>query len=88
MYTQVLIGANEGIMEGITNLVGSKITNAVLQTSYGTNFKGINDYQLFKHIDPIVGGTNRPATSDIRDQLHGILSTTLNFQQRIVANVE
>ena len=44
LLTQAIIGAKEGITEGITALVGLDITDAVLRSDYGTNFKGINNY--------------------------------------------
>ena len=72
----------------ITDLVGSEITKLILQTSGATNFKGIDDYQTFELMDATVGSVNRPTTLDIRDQLQDILSTTFNFHEKVVANVE
>ena len=54
----------KGIMEGIINLVDSKITNAILRTSDGTDFKSIDDYQLFKLIS--CRSTTHHATCSLR----------------------
>ena len=40
------MGAKEGITNGITALVGSDITDAILRSADGTDFKGINEYAL------------------------------------------
>ena len=73
-------------MEGITNIFGSNLTNAILQTSNATNFMCINEYQFFELIDATIVGSNRPSTSTIHNQCQDILSTAFNFQQKVVAN--
>ena len=58
MFTQAILGAKEGVIECMTDLVGSDITNAVLRTSDGTDFKGIDEYQLYEIFEATVGGAD------------------------------
>ena len=66
-------------MEGITNIVVSNITNATIQTSDGTDCKGIDEYQLHECINDTIVGADQPVTSDIHNQLQDIIGTTSNF---------
>ena len=59
IFTQAVLGVKGGVTEGITNLVGSNITDAVLQTSDGTDFKGIDEYQLYELFEAIDGEANQ-----------------------------
>jgi hypothetical protein len=43
VINQSVIGAKEGVVKAVTKLVGSNITNAVLQTANGSNHKSIDD---------------------------------------------
>ena len=45
---QAVIGAQEGATTAITYKVGSDVTNIVLRTVNGYDFKGIDDYELQK----------------------------------------
>ena len=46
ILTQAIMGAKEGITDGFTSLLGSDITDAILQSANGTDFKGIAEYAL------------------------------------------
>jgi len=63
------MGSKEGITEGITALVGSDITDAVLRLADGTNFKSIDEYSLAKLFAAALEGANRPESTKILDQL-------------------
>ena len=56
MFTQAVLGAKEGITEGITDIVDSNITDVILRTSDDTDFKGIDEYQLYKLFEATVRG--------------------------------
>ena len=38
------IGVKEGIAEGITKIVGREITHPILQTTYNSDFKSVDQY--------------------------------------------
>jgi hypothetical protein len=52
----------------VTKLVGSDITNAVLQTANGSNHKSTNDYTLFAVMAAAINGTNQPSTINVLEQ--------------------
>ncbi len=47
IINQSVIGAKEGVVEAITKLVSSDITNAILCTADGSNHKSIDNFMLF-----------------------------------------
>ena len=47
IINQSVIGAKEGVVEAITKLVSSDITNAILCTADGSNHKSVDDFMLF-----------------------------------------
>jgi hypothetical protein len=44
----LVIGAKEGVVEAITKLVGSNVTNAILQMANGSDHKSINNFTYLK----------------------------------------
>jgi hypothetical protein len=47
IINQLVIGAKESVIEALTKLVGSNITNAILQTADGSDHKSIDNFTLF-----------------------------------------
>ena len=47
IINQSVIGAKEGVVEAITKLVSSDITNAILCTADGSNHKSVDNFMLF-----------------------------------------
>jgi hypothetical protein len=58
VINQLVIGAKEGLVEAVTKLVGSDITNAVLRTANGSNHKSIDKYTLFAVMAAAINGAN------------------------------
>ena len=87
-FTQAIMGAKEGATEAITAIVGSAITDNVLRSADGTDFKGIDDYSLAELITAAISGADRPKTTDVLDQLLEVLSFAFNFQRKCITNVE
>jgi hypothetical protein len=69
MINQLVIGAKEGVVEAVTKLVGSDITDAVLQTANSSNDKSIDDYTLFAVMAAAIDGADQPSTTDVLEQL-------------------
>ena len=88
MVNQAVIGAKEGATEAITEKVGSDITDAVLRTADGTDYRSINDYELHDIVNAAIQGADRPNTSDVLEQLASILSFRFDFQKKVITNVE
>jgi hypothetical protein len=58
VINQLVVGAKEGVVEAMMKLVGSDITNAVLQTANGSNHKSIDDYTLFAVMAAAIDGAD------------------------------
>jgi hypothetical protein len=79
VINQSVIGAKEGVVKAVTKLVGSNITNAVLQTANGSNHKSIDDYMLFAVMAAAIDGANQPSTTDVLEQLLEVINHTFDF---------
>ena len=88
MINQAVIGAKEGATEAITKKVGSDITDAVLRTADGTDYRSIDDYELHDLVNAAIQGADRPNTSDVLEQLTSILSFRFDFQKKVITNVK
>jgi hypothetical protein len=88
VINQSVIGAKEGIVEAVTKLVGSDITDAVLQTANGSNHKSINNYTLFTVMAAAIDGADRPSTTDVLEQLLEVINHTFDFQKKVSVNME
>jgi hypothetical protein len=88
VINQLVIGTKEGIVEAVTKLVGSNITNAVLRTADGSNHKSIDDYTLFTVMAAAIDGADRPSTTNVLEQLLEVINHTFDFQKKVSVNME
>jgi hypothetical protein len=88
VINQLVIGAKKGVVEAVTKLVGSDITDAVLQTANGSNHKSIDDYTLFAVMAAAIDGADRPSTTDVLEQLLEVIYHTFDFQKKVSVNME
>jgi hypothetical protein len=88
VINQSVIGAKEGVVEAVTKLIGSNITDAVLQTANGSNHKSINDYTHFAVMAAAINGADRPSKTDVLEQLLEVINHTFNFQKKVSVNME
>jgi hypothetical protein len=82
---QSVIGAKEGVVKAVTKLVGSDITDAVLQTANGSDHKSIDNYTLFAVMAAAIDGANQPSTTDVLEQLLEVITTPLISKKRSVS---
>jgi hypothetical protein len=88
VINQLVIGAKEGVVEAVTKLVGSDITNAFLQTANGRDYKSINNYMLFAEMAAAIDGTDQPSTTNVLEQLLEVINHTFDFQKKVRVNME
>jgi hypothetical protein len=88
VINQSVISAKEGVVEAVTKLVGSNITNAVLQTANSSNHKSIDDYTIFAVMAAAIDGADRPSTTDVLEQLLEVINHTFDFQKKVSVNME
>jgi hypothetical protein len=84
---QAMIGAKEGIVEALTALVGTNITDSVLHTSDG-NFKSVDEYTVHEVMQAAYENADRPPMTDVLKQLIEVLHCTFDFHKKISANME
>jgi hypothetical protein len=58
VINQLVIGAKEGVVEVITKLVSSNVTNAILRTADSSNHKSIDNFTLFEVMKLAIDGPN------------------------------
>jgi hypothetical protein len=58
VINQLVIGAKEGVVEAVPKLVGSNITNVVLQTANDSDHKSIDNYMLFAVMAAAINGAD------------------------------
>jgi hypothetical protein len=88
LTNQAVIGAKEGTTEAITAKVGSDVTDAVLRTANGSDFKSIDDWQLKEVIATVVQGADRPNTAEVLSHLLAIIRFSFDFRKKVSANME
>jgi hypothetical protein len=82
VINQSVIGAKEGVVEAVSKLVGSAITDAILRTADGSDFKSIDDYTLYEVMKVAIDGANQPTTNDVLEQLLEVINHRLTFARR------
>jgi hypothetical protein len=81
VINQSVIGPKEGVVKAVTKLVGSNITNAVLRTADGSNYKSIDDYTLFAVMAAAINGADRASTTNVLEQLLEVINYTFDFRK-------
>ena len=59
------IGVKEAIVDAITSIVGDQITNPILRTTDGSDFRTVNKYYLHQLLSAVKGGAEQPSTTAI-----------------------
>jgi hypothetical protein len=88
VISQWVIGAKEGAIEAIPKLVGSNITNAILLTANGSNYKSVDNFTLFNLMQVAIDGVDHPSTNDMLEQLLDVINHTFDFCKKISINME
>jgi hypothetical protein len=88
VINQSVIGAKEGVVEAVSKLVGSDITNAILWTADGSDFKSIDDYMLYKVMKVAIDGADRLTTNDVLEQLLEVINHPFDFRKKVRVNME
>jgi hypothetical protein len=88
VINQSVIGAKEGVVEAITKLVGSDITNAILWMANGSDHKSIDNFTLFEVMKSAINGADRPSTNNVLEQLLKIINHNFNSCKKVSVNME
>jgi hypothetical protein len=88
VINQSVIGAKEGVTEGVTIKVGSDITDSILRTADGSDHKSVDDYTLFEVMTAAIEGADRPSATDVLDQVLEIIHHPFDFRKKVSVNME
>ncbi len=88
VINQLVIGAKEGVVKAVSKLVGSNITDAILQTANGSNHKSIDDFTLYNVMKVAIDGANQLSTNDVLEQLLEVINHTFDFCKKVRVNME
>jgi hypothetical protein len=88
VINQSVIGTKEGIVEAVLKLVGSNITDAILQTADGRDHKSIYDFTLYDVMKVAINGANQPSTNDMLERLLKVINHTFDFCKKVSVNME
>lgn len=82
------IGVKEAIAAGITAIVGDHITNPILRTADGTDFKTVDEYELHQLLTAIKEGAERPSAAAIREMMVTVIATEFDWRESAATNFE
>jgi hypothetical protein len=88
VINHLVIGAKEGIVEALTKLVGSNITNAILQTADGSDHRSIDNFMLFDVMKVAINGVDWLSTNDVLEQVLEVINHTFDFHKKVSVNME
>jgi hypothetical protein len=88
VINQLVIRAKEGVVEALTKLVGSDITDAILRTADGSDHKSIDDLMLFDVMKVAIDRSDWPSTNDVLEQVLKVINHTFNFCKKVSVNME
>ncbi len=76
------------MVEAITKLVGSNVTDAILRTTNSSDRKNIDNFTQFEGKKLAINGTDRPSTNNVLEQLLKVVNHNFNFCKKISINME
>jgi hypothetical protein len=88
IINQSVIIAKEGVAEAVSKLVGSDITNAILQTADGSVHKSIGNFTLYNVMKVAIDGADRPSTNDMLEQSLKVINHIFNLCKKVSINME
>jgi hypothetical protein len=83
-----VIGAKKGVVKAITNLIGSDVTDAILQTANGSDHKSIDEFTLFEVMNSAIDGGDRPSTNNMLEQLLEVINHNFDFCKKVSVNMK
>jgi hypothetical protein len=85
---QFVTGVKEALAKIVTATFGRRITDQVLHTADGSNFKSINDWTAEELMEAICQGADRPTADNTHAKALKIFNFQFNFQTKIQQNYD
>ena len=70
------IGVKDAIAAAITSIVGAQITNPILRTTDGSDFRSVDEYELHQLLSDVKGGAERLSGTSIRQLMFDVMAMT------------
>ena len=80
LTTQAVIGAKEGVAEALVEMLGRRITDAVLRTADGTDIKSIDQWEVYELVNALQQNAEQPKFADVRKNIIAAISHPFNLQ--------
>ena len=83
-----VIGLKEAIASEITLIVGAHIINLILRTTYGSDFRTVDECALHQLLSTVKGGTKQPSATATRQMMVDVMETTLYWRESSATNLK
>jgi hypothetical protein len=84
----LVISTKEDVVEAITKLVGSDITDAILRMANDSNHKSINEFTLYKVIKGAIDSADQQSMNNVLEQLIKVINHNFNFCKNVSITME
>lgn len=85
---QATIGTKMGVADAITEKVGKDITDPILRTADGTDYKSVDDWSLHELMEAAISGAINPNYGDILSHFNTLIHFKFDFRKTITTNME
>ena len=69
-------------------IVGAQITNPILRTTYGSDFRTVDEYELHQLLSAVKEGADRPPVTAIRQMMADVMATTFDWRNSSATTLE
>ena len=69
-------------------IVGPKITNPILRTTYGSDFRTVDEYALHQLLSAVMGGAKQPSVMTSRQMMVDVMATTFDWRESAATNLK
>ena len=84
----VTIGVNEAMAAAITSIFGAQITNPILRTADGSDFRTFDEYDMHQLLSAVKVGDERPSATAIRKMMVDVMATSFDWRESTATNLE
>ena len=78
----------KSISAAITAIVRAQITNPILRTTDGSDFRTVDEYDLYQLLSAVKGGSEWPSVMAIRQMMVDVMATSFDWRKTAATNLE
>ena len=76
------------MVDAITSIARAQITNPILCTAHGSDFRTFNEYNLHQLLSAVKGGSKRPSETAIRKMMVDVMATSFDWRDSAATNLK